>query len=65
MKIKMHIHMTYTVRECGLPSVDWLSKNTDVSRQTLSNWHKNRPKLFKIILLGALKVYQQKDNNNV
>ena len=64
MPIKMYELLTYTVRDCGLPSVDWLSKNTDVSRQTLSNWHKNRPKLFKIILMGALKVYQ-KDNNNV
>jgi len=58
MTINFHEHMSFTIRDCGLPSVAWLSEKTNVSRQTLNNWHTERPELFKIILIGAIKVYK-------
>ena len=37
----------------GLKSLSQASKMTDQSLQTLSNWAKNKPELFKIVLLGC------------
>ncbi len=38
----------------GLDSLAQVSKMTGVSVQTLSNWHKNKPYLFKVVILGCL-----------
>jgi hypothetical protein len=38
----------------GLKSLTQVSDLTGVSLQTLTNWHKNKPELFKIVLLGCL-----------
>lgn len=38
----------------GLESLTQVSECTGVSLQTLDNWSKNKPKLFKIVLLGCL-----------
>lgn len=37
----------------GLPSLAVVSKLTGVSRQTLTNWHKHKPKLFRVVLSGC------------
>ena len=37
----------------GLESLSQVSKMTGQSLQTLSNWAKNKPELFKIVLLGC------------
>ena len=38
----------------GLKGLGELSEITGVSHQTLSNWHKDKPKLFEIVLKGAV-----------
>ncbi len=37
----------------GLKSLSQVSEITGQSLQTLSNWAKNKPELFKIVLLGC------------
>ena len=40
------------VKQYGLRLVD-IIEITKVSRQTLLNWHKNKPELFKIVVKGC------------
>lgn len=40
----------------GLAGLEELSKITEQSVQTLNNWHKNKPKLFEVVVLGAVQV---------
>jgi transcriptional regulator with XRE-family HTH domain len=40
-------------KAAGLKSLLQVSELTGVSIQTLSNWAKNKPKLFAIVLKGA------------
>lgn len=40
-------------KEAGLKDLSQVSRMTKQSRQTLYNWHKNKPELFKIILIGC------------
>ena len=42
-------------KAAGLKSLTELSEITGVSLQTLTNWSKNKPKLFNIVLKGAVK----------
>ena len=37
----------------GLKSLSQVSELTGVSLQTLSNWAKNKPELFRIVILGC------------
>lgn len=41
-------------KQAGLKSLAELVRITDVSEQTLINWHKNKPKLFKVVIAGAV-----------
>lgn len=41
-------------KEAGLTSLAHVSQMTGTSVQTLTNWHHNKPKLFKIVLTGCL-----------
>lgn len=43
-------------KAAGLKNLSQVSELTGVSLQTLTNWHKNKPKLFNIVLLGCLAV---------
>ena len=43
------------VKAAGLKSLAQLVEYSCVSEQTLINWHKNRPKLFALIIQGAVK----------
>jgi len=38
----------------GLKSLTQVSDITGVSLQTLSNWHKDKTELFRIVLIGCL-----------
>jgi len=38
----------------GCKSLSQVTQLTGVSLQTLSNWHKDKPELFKIVLLGCV-----------
>jgi hypothetical protein len=37
----------------GLPGLSAVSKLTGVSLQTLSNWHKDKPLLFRVVIAGC------------
>lgn len=37
----------------GLTGLSVVSKLTGVSLQTLSNWHKDKPNLFRVVLAGC------------
>lgn len=41
-------------KEAGLKSLAELSVMTRVSVQTLNNWYKNKPRLFDVVLAGAV-----------
>lgn len=40
-------------KQVGLKSLNELAELTGESVQTLNNWSKNKPQLFRIVLLGA------------
>ena len=42
------------VKKAGLKNLAELVKITGVSEQTLINWHKNKPRLFAIVIAGAV-----------
>ena len=46
-------------KEVGFKSLSQVQKITGMSQQCLDNWSKNRPKLFRAILLGAYQIYLQ------
>ena len=41
-------------KAAGLKSLAELCEKTGVSKETLINWHKNKPKLFDIVIKGAI-----------
>lgn len=43
-------------RDAGLKSLNELAEMTHQSAQTLINWHKHKPELFRIVLAGAAAV---------
>ena len=42
-------------KAAGLKNLAELSEITGQSTQTLRNWAENKPKLFEIVLLGAIE----------
>ena len=38
----------------GLKSLTQVSQITGVSLNTLTNWHRDKPELFKVVLLGCV-----------
>jgi hypothetical protein len=42
-------------KAAGLKSLAELSRISGESVQTLNNWHRNKPKLFEIVLKGCLE----------
>lgn len=40
-------------KEAGLKNLSQVSQITGVSLQTLDNWSKHKPELFKIVLVGV------------
>jgi len=41
-------------KEAGLKSLAEVTRLTGVSKETLSNWQRNKPKLFDVVLKGCL-----------
>ena len=41
-------------KAAGLKNLTIVSTTTGVSLNTLTNWHRDKPKLFKTVLLGCL-----------
>jgi hypothetical protein len=41
-------------KSAGLKSLTQASKMTGVSLNTLTNWHRDKPELFRIVLLGCV-----------
>jgi hypothetical protein len=50
-----------TVREFGIFEVKEVVDATDVSRQTLTNWLKDKPKLLNVVLAG-IRANKQKES---
>ena len=46
-------------KQQGLKNLAEVSNLTDVDRQTLSNWAKNKPQLFKVVLAGCKAITDQ------
>lgn len=40
-------------KAAGLKSLAELVRISEVSEQTLINWHKNKPRLFAVVVAGA------------
>ena len=51
-------------KKAGMKSLAEVSQMTDIRFQTLNNWHKNRPKLFRLVILGCVadKIIQGEEN---
>lgn len=43
-------------KSVGLKSLTQVSEMTGTSLQTLTNWQKNKPELFKVVLAGCLEL---------
>ena len=43
-------------KAAGLKSLNELAEITGESVQTLNNWHKNKPRLFHAVLMGAIGI---------
>jgi len=41
-------------KKAGLKSLAQLVRITGESKQTLINWHRNKPQLFKVVIAGAV-----------
>lgn len=42
-------------KAAGLKSLRQVQDATGVSAQTLTNWHREKPQLFKIVLIGCVE----------
>jgi hypothetical protein len=49
-------------KAAGLKSLAALIKASGESKQTLINWHKNKPVLFNLVILGAVVAKHEADN---
>lgn len=43
-------------KAAGLKSLQQVSELTGVCAQTLTNWHRNKPELFRVVIAGCLTV---------
>lgn len=51
---------SWKAKAAGIKSLSAVSELTGVSLQTLTNWHKNKPMLFAVVLAGCVSI---KDSN--
>lgn len=49
-------------RTSGIKSLADVARMTGASRQTLTNWHRNKTLLFGVVIAGCAAVKQQKDS---
>lgn len=52
-------------KAAGLKSLADLARISQVSEQTLINWHKNKPRLFSIVVAGAVAVRSDEESRSV
>ena len=52
-KIEINKTASELAKSNGLKSLNQVKELTGVSIQTLINWHNNKSKLFKVVLLGC------------
>ena len=45
-----------TAKAAGLKNLSQVRDLTGTSLQTLDNWHKNKPKLFAVVLSGCVAI---------
>ena len=50
-------------KNSGLKSLNQMSELTGVQVRTLINWHKDKPVLFKIILVGLSNLNKEQNND--
>ena len=51
---KSEIRASQQAKSVGLKSLTQVSKITGVSLNTLTNWHRDKPELYRIVLLGCV-----------
>jgi hypothetical protein len=49
-------------KEVGFKSLSQVQKISGQSQQCLHNWSKNKPDLFKVVLLGAYQILQKEES---
>lgn len=49
-----HLTPSQQAKSVGLKSLTQASQITGVSLNTLTNWHRDKPELFRIVLLGCV-----------
>ena len=49
------------IKSHGLPSLKYVAGAAGISRGLLTAWHKSRPGLFRIIVLGAASLAANED----
>jgi len=49
-------------KEVGFKSLSQVQKISGQSQQCLHNWSKNKPELFKVVLLGAYQILQKEES---
>jgi hypothetical protein len=49
-----------SAKEAGLNSLAEVSRISGQSPQTLDNWHKHKPELFRVVLAGCLSIKSDK-----
>jgi len=50
---------SWEAKLAGLKSIKQVSDITGVKRGTLRNWSRDKPKLFKVVLLGCVETIKQ------
>lgn len=48
-------------KQLGLKSLAQAARLTGQSNQTLTNWHRNKPELFDIVIIGCAQLIKEKD----
>jgi hypothetical protein len=48
-------------KAAGLKNLTQVSELTGTSLNTLTNWHKNKPKLFAVVLSGCLAIVNKEE----
>lgn len=50
------------IKKAGLKSKNQFSEITGVSTSTLSDWHRDKPRLFELLLLGTVEYLKGEQN---
>jgi len=56
MQSNLNMTPSQKCKSSGLDSLAELVRITGVSERTLINWHKNKPVLFNIVIIGAVRI---------